>query len=125
MMDRKKIAFIHIVKKELALSDDEYREILKKVAGVRSSKDLNEAGFRKLVNYLVRSKHYRLNGKNGLTLRQKLYMQYLARELDWEQSHLENFIRKYYHRELTELSRKDAVKAIESLKNVKAHQKAA
>ncbi len=124
-MDRKKIAFIHIVKKELALSDDEYREILKKVAGVRSSKDLNEAGFRKLVNYLVRSKHYRLNGKNGLTLRQKLYMQYLARELDWEQSHLENFIRKYYHGELTELSRKDAVKAIESLKNVKAHQKAA
>ena len=123
-MDRKKLAFVHIVKKELALSDNEYRGILQKVAGVRSSKDLDEAGFRKLVNYLVRSKHYRLNG-SGLTLKQKLYIQYLVRELGWDESHLENFIRKYYHKDLNELSRKEAIRAIESLKNVRSHQEAA
>lgn len=123
-MDQKKLAFIHIVKKELGLTDREYRKILKQTAGVRSAKDLTETGFRKLINYFVRSKHYRLNA-HGLTLRQKLYIQYLARELDWEQAHLENFIKKYYHKELMELSRKEAIRAIESLKNARIHQKAA
>ena len=38
-MDKKKLAVIHIVKRELSLSDDEYRDILERVAGVRSAKD--------------------------------------------------------------------------------------
>ena len=33
-MDRNKLALIHIVKKELALSDEEYRAILRREAGV-------------------------------------------------------------------------------------------
>ena len=54
-MDNKKLAVIHIVKKELSLSDEEYRNILERVAGVRSSKDLTDSQFHKLMRYFVRT----------------------------------------------------------------------
>lgn len=118
---RKKLAVIHIVKKELALSDEEYRDILHKAAGVASAKELDEAGFRKLMNFFVRSRHYRIN-RYGLTIRQKLFMKYLAGQLKWTEGHLDNFIRKYFHKEgLEKLTRRQAINAIESLKNVLKH----
>jgi hypothetical protein len=118
-IDRKKLALIHIVKKELGLSDAEYRNILKNTAGVDSAKYLDAGGFRKLMNYLVRSGRYRLNDK-GLTLKQKMFIKSLAGDLGWDDGHLNNFIRKYYHTdELKGLSRKEAVKLIESLKNIR------
>ena len=120
-LDRKKLAVIHLVKKELRLTDDEYRTILKQVAGVKSAKDLDEPGFRKLMNYLVRAKQYRLNSL-GMTLKQKMFIQSLARDLGWNRQELDQFIQKYYHCEKAdELSRKEAIKAIESLKNVLKH----
>ncbi|MDH5298380.1 MAG: regulatory protein GemA, partial [Desulfobulbaceae bacterium] len=70
MLDRKKLAVIHITKKELALSDREYRDILEEVTGVRSAKELDESGFKKLMRYFTRSSHYRLS-RDGRTLRQK------------------------------------------------------
>jgi hypothetical protein len=39
-LDRKTLAKIHIAVKELCLDDDEYRGILERVCGVRSSRDL-------------------------------------------------------------------------------------
>lgn len=54
----KKLALIHIVKKELGLSDEEYREILRREAGVDSAKDLTDESFRQLMRFLVRSRHY-------------------------------------------------------------------
>lgn len=122
-MDKKKLAVIHIVKKELNLSDEEYRDILEKAAGVRSAKDLDDSQFRKLMNYFVRSRHYRIS-PDGLTIRQKLFIKYLAQEIGWENGHLDNFIRKYYHKtHLGDLSKKEAMKVIESLKQVKEHQR--
>ncbi|MFA5008281.1 MAG: phage protein GemA/Gp16 family protein [Candidatus Omnitrophota bacterium] len=122
-MDKKKLAIIHIVKKELSLPDSEYRKILQEVCGVSSSKVLDEAGFRKLMNYFVRSKYYQVN-PHGLTIKQKLFIKYLAAELGWEESHLNNFLHKYYHKTtIDELTKAEAVKAIESLKAVKQHQK--
>ncbi len=121
-MDKKKLAFIHIIKKEIKLSDAEYRNILQQVAGVRSAKELDEEKFKKLINYFVRSKHYVIN-PFGLTVKQKLYMKFLAREMGWDEEHLNNFIHKYYHKSNVEnLTKKEAVKVIESLKNVKDHQ---
>lgn len=121
-MDKKKLAVIHIVKKELNLSDKEYHGILKDVAGVTSAKELDEAKFKKLMNYFVRSKYYRIN-PFGLTIRQKLYIRYLAQELGWEPDHLNNFIHKYYHKsDSGGLTRREAIKLIESLKAVKQHQ---
>ncbi len=122
-MDKKKLAIIHIVKKALGLPDEEYRKILQDVAGVASAKDLNEAGFRKLMNYFVRSKYYKVN-PYGLTIKQKLFIKYLVAELGWEESHLNNFLHKYYHKtNIDELTKAEAIKAIESLKAVKQHQK--
>lgn len=119
-IDRKKLAYIHIVKKELGLSDKEYRDTLQRQAGVRSAKDLDDEKFRKLVNFLVRSGRYKIN-KGGLTIKQKYFIKHMAEEIGWDADHLRNFIRKYYHVDrLDLLSRKQAAKAIESLKNIKA-----
>jgi len=122
-MDKKKLAIIHIVKKELGLADSEYRKILHDVSGVDSSKDLDEAGFRKLMNYFVRSKYYQVN-PHGLTIKQKIFIKYLAGKLGWGEGHLNNFLHKYYHKtKVDELTKEEAIKAIESLKAVDQHQK--
>ncbi len=115
----KKLALIHVVKKELGLADRDYRRVLWLVAGVRSAKDLDEAGFRKLMRYFVRSDYFRANAA-GMTLKQKLYVKSLASDLGWEPEHLRNFIRKYYQRDsLDALDRKQASKLIESLKAIR------
>ena len=121
-MDRKKLAVIHIVKKELGLSDDEYRDILQTYAGVRSAKDLDDKGFRKLMHHFVRSHHYR-SSRNIVTLRQKLYIKHLASEAGWDQQHFVNFIKKYYKKStLANFTKREASNLIESMKNVIKHQ---
>ncbi|MBU1086933.1 MAG: regulatory protein GemA [Candidatus Omnitrophica bacterium] len=122
VLDRKKLALIHIIKKNLGLSDELYREILFQAAGVRSAKDLNEQSFHKLMKHFVRSAYYQKD-PNGITLKQKMYIEYLAEKIEWTQEHLINFIRKYYHKtDLDHLSRKDAAKTIEALKNIRFRQ---
>jgi hypothetical protein len=120
-LDRKKLALIHIIKRNLGLSDEEYRRVLRAEAGVSSARELDAAAFRKLMRHFVRSKHYVLPG--GMTLRQKMFIEYLRDELGWDEGHLSNFVRKYYHRErLERLTKKEAMRLIESLKNVREHQ---
>ena len=122
-MDRNKLAVIHIVKKELGLADEEYRDILEKYAGVRSAKELDDNGFRKLMHYFVRSRHYR-SGRDDITLRQKMYIKHLVTEAGWQDDHFANFMKKYYRKPtLDSFSRKEASKLIESLKNIIKHQK--
>jgi hypothetical protein len=121
VIDRKKIALIHIVKKELNLDDAAYRKVLIDQANVASANKLDEAGFRKLMNYFVRSPYYQVNNY-GLTIKQKLYIKSLAGSLQWEEGHLNNFLNKYYHKkDISQLSRIEASHVIESLKNVKQH----
>ena len=79
-LGRKKLALIHVVKKELGLADTDYRRVLWLVAGVRSARDLDEAGFRKLMRYFVRSDYFRANAQ-GMTLKQKLYVKSLSSDL--------------------------------------------
>jgi hypothetical protein len=122
VLDQKKLAVIHIVKEELKLSEGEYRESLEKVTGFRSAKDLDEAGFRKLMNFFARSKHYRIN-EEGLTFRQKIFILGLKEQLQWDDIHFENFLKKYYgKRWIDSLSKKEAIKVIESLKKVLLHR---
>jgi hypothetical protein len=121
-MDRKKLAVIHIVKKELGLSDEEYRDILEQHAGVRSAKDLDEQGFRRLMRYFVRSRHYR-SGRDAITLRQKMFIRHLVSEAGWDEDHFVNFMKKYYKKPtLDSFSKKEASKLIESLKNIIKHR---
>ena len=117
-IDAKKLAVIHIVKKELGLSDREYRDQLEKIAGVRTAKDLDNTGFRRLMNYFVRSKHYRTS-KEGVTFRQRMYILDLKEKLGWEETHFVNFLKKYYRKpDINSLSKKEATKVIISLKNI-------
>ncbi|MDR4499087.1 MAG: regulatory protein GemA [Candidatus Scalindua sp.] len=117
-MDKKKLAVIHIVKKELFLSDEEYRNILERVAGVRSSRDLTDSQFHKLMRYFVRTMHYRVTGK-GITLRQKYYIKQLKKDLGWDDSHFQNYINKYFHnRDLETYSRHDASNLIVALNTI-------
>lgn len=121
-IDKKKLALIHIVKKELNLEDSQYRAILKKAAGVESAKDLDRQGFRKLMNYFVRSRHWQPQ-PNGMTIRQRIFIKMLSKKLDWKKDHLNNFIYKYYHKKNTEeLIKKEASKLIESLKSIRERQ---
>jgi hypothetical protein len=122
LLDNKKLAVIHIVKKELGLTDKEYRDILEKNTGVRSAKDMDEQAFRRLMNYFARSKYYRANAQ-GITLRQKLYIKHLTDDLGWDQNHFLNFLKKYYKTgSIKTLSKKDASKIIESLKHILTHR---
>jgi len=122
MIDHKKLAVIHIVKRELGLSDEEYRNILHTAAGVDSAKDLNEAGFRRLMRFFARSSYYRPQ-PHRLTLRQKLFIQHLFAELHWSPSHCRNFLMKYYQKaDIKGLDKVEASKVIEALKQIKKHR---
>jgi phage gp16-like protein len=120
-IDNKKLALIHIVKKELNLSDAQYREILRNATGVETARDLDEKKFRKLMNVFMRSGRYRKR-PGGITLRQKYFIRNLYQDLGWDPRHFGNFLKKYHHRKsLDRLTKKEAIKVIESLKKVKAH----
>ena len=117
-MDKKKLAVIHIVKRELSLSDDEYRNTLERIAGVRSAKDLTDDQFHKLMRYFVRTRHYRVTSK-GITLRQKYYLRQLKERLQWDDSHFQNYIHKYFHnRDLNTYTKHDASNLIVALKSI-------
>ena len=123
MLDHKKLAVIHIVRKELGLSDREYRDTLEKVTGVRSAKYLDDRSFRKLMNYFARSRYDKLN-KDGFTFRQKIYINNLKKQLTWQEPHFANFLKKYYKKTSIEaLTKKEASNVIESLKNVLRHER--
>ena len=117
-MDKKKLAVIHIVKRELSLSDDEYRNTLERIAGVRSAKDLTDDQFHKLMRYFVRTRHYRVTSK-GITLRQIYYLRQLKERLQWDDSHFRNYIHKYFHnRDLSTYTKHDASNLIVALKSI-------
>ena len=122
MLDHKKLAVIHIVKRELGFADEEYRDFLEKSCGVRSAKELDEISFRRLMRDFAKSRHYLLNPE-GLTIRQKLYILYLVEDLGWSRSHFNNFLYKYYHKvDVDNCSKVEASRVIESLKQVKKHR---
>jgi hypothetical protein len=122
MLEHKKLAVIHIVKRELGFSDKEYRDFLEKSCGVRSAKELDEQSFRRLMRDFAKSRYYRLN-VDGLTIRQKLYILHLVEELSWSHSHFNNFLHKFYHKkDINSCSKVEASRVIESLKQVKKHQ---
>jgi hypothetical protein len=117
-MDKKKLAVIHIVKKELSLSDDEYRNILERITGVRSAKDLTDNQFHKLMRYFVRTRHYRTTNK-GITLRQIYYMRQLKEKLQWDDAHFQNYMHKYFHSsDINTYTRHDASNLIVALKAI-------
>lgn len=122
MIDNKKIALIHAVKKECNMSDDDYRELLKESAGVNSSKELDEQGFKKVMQYFAKTVHFKKE-KNGITLKQKMFIDSLKKKLKWEKEHFDNYVKKYYHKDnIEEMSKKDGSHLIISLKKIEESQ---
>ena len=50
-LTRPQTAILHIAKSKLALDDETYRQVLVRVAGVTSSKDLDKDGFQAVMGY--------------------------------------------------------------------------
>lgn len=48
-VDRRTLAAIHIAKKDRRLDDDSYRDLLERIAGVRSAADLDDPGARRVM----------------------------------------------------------------------------
>ncbi len=118
MIDNRKLALVHIVRKELGLRDEEYRKLLKETAGVESARELDDEKFRKLLARFARSDLYTVY-PGGLTIRQKLFIKSLAGRMNWSREHLENFLKKYYHKnDIDSLTKKEASGVIESLKSI-------
>jgi hypothetical protein len=53
-MTPKQIGLIHVAKKKLGLTDDQYRALLLWAGEVESAKDLDAAGFERVMEYLTR-----------------------------------------------------------------------
>ena len=107
---RKKKALIHIAKEDLHLDEDSYRQILKGVAGVESSAQLNREGFEKVMGRFQEmgfrgllphpyhpSPKGRLippdspQGLESITPGQGDFISYLLEELGWEKRHYHAF----------------------------------
>jgi len=50
MISKQKLALIHVGKKDIGLGETEYREILRHHGGVESSKDLDDDGFKRVID---------------------------------------------------------------------------
>lgn len=55
MISRKQLALIHVAKRQLALDEDSYRQILSRAASVESAADLDQVGFLKVMEHLTAS----------------------------------------------------------------------
>jgi hypothetical protein len=53
-----------------------------------------------------------------------MYIKNLKDQLNWQESHFVNFMKKYYRKsDINSFTRKEAIKVIESLKNVLEHER--
>lgn len=52
MPTTKQTALLHVAKKRLGISDEDWRALLKRAAGVKSSADLDRAGFERMMETL-------------------------------------------------------------------------
>jgi hypothetical protein len=94
MINNKKIALIHVAKNQLGLDDGIYRDILYREAQVRSSKDLNEAGFEAVMNCFNemgfqstsnrRKKKRKVRTNGTVTPEQQEYINDLYDKLGWD-----------------------------------------
>ena len=120
-ISQQKLAVIHLTKNKLGLTDEEYRRRMFASVGVRSAKDLTEEMFRKVLRDFVRSPFYQAND-SGMTLKQKWFIENLAKKMGWDSQHLNHFITKHFHeQDLGSLNKKEASYLINALKHMVMH----
>lgn len=131
MIDKSKIALIHVAKKQLALDDEEYRIILHSVCGVESAKEIARLedfkalmrAFQKLgfKNAEIKERAMRFRRANASPDQLRMIeatWKLVTRNPDDPQA-LENFLKNRFHvPSLAMLSRRKASDVIEALKEM-------
>jgi hypothetical protein len=129
MIDRTKIALLHVAKRDLALDDESYRALLKAEAGVDSARDLDAGGFAKVMKRLERagfvstaksrSRARRVHQPAGLiTPDQQVMIVELYQQLGWtDQSRQMGFSKRCCRKSFPQ-TRSDGIKVIEGLKAI-------
>jgi hypothetical protein len=127
---RKKKALVHIAKEDLHLEDESYRQILKGVAGVESSTQLNVEGFEKVMRRfeemgfkgLLPSPYQPVpkgrlipsgspQGFEGITTSQQNFVNYLLERLGWDQGRYHAFCQRII-KKLDPMTKRDGQKII-------------
>jgi hypothetical protein len=125
----RQLALIHVAKKQLGLSEEEYREILKSQGGTESAKFLDEFGVDRILRFFhtLGFKQTKKAPKRNLKLlaseAQRAMIYGLAEDLGWSRERLCGFIDNIsamYRPE--ELNREEAPKIIEALKAMRARK---
>lgn len=133
----RKIAVIHVAKRQLALEDDAYRDLLQRVAGVTSSANLNEDGFRAVLaeleaagfrsefgkRHLGNRRHWSMASPAQLALLNALWTEYTDCK-GTERSLGKWLDRQGWASALRFLSAGDAQKAIGALRRMQEHKAA-
>ncbi|MBN1495919.1 MAG: regulatory protein GemA [Spirochaetes bacterium] len=76
-LNHRQIALCHVAAAKLGLDDDDYRELLKMVAGVESSKELTADGFRAVMDEMKRRGFQKDHGTHEFT-------GFVVRQHHWE-----------------------------------------
>ena len=129
-------ALLHVIKAKLAWSDDIYREVLVRVAGVTSSTELDQEGFTAVIGFAevagfrpLDNKTPNYGARDGFaTFAQLSLIRELWRELHFQKTcddaHLLAWLKKYHKVDsLRFLTLADVRKVIVTLKAWKARQK--
>jgi hypothetical protein len=67
MLSRRQLRLLHAARRKLRLDDDTYRAILRQHGGVESSKDLDAAGFDRVVRYFRERGFNKVPGRSAFT----------------------------------------------------------
>ena len=127
----RKIALVHVAKRQLGLDDESYRAVLARGAGVSSSRDLDQAGFDRLMaeferlgfrsefgkQHLGNRRHWTMASAPQLALLRALWGEFT------DGKGTERSLGKWLHRQgwasaLRFLSARDAQKAIGALRRM-------
>jgi len=122
MLTRNKIALIHVAKTELGLSDQAYRAILESNFKIRSSKDLSNFQFEKLMKIF---KKLGFRQQEKITAKQVFKIEEYVKKLDWNEKRLHGFIKRQIGvgKNVDKLKKQEASKLITGLKNMERRVK--
>jgi len=122
MLDRKKVAVIHIAKDAVGMPENEYRVILELTFDVKSSKDLTDKQFFKFMELFEKLGYKGQKIKKvKISTEQIKKIRYYEFKLGWKDSpeRLNGFIKRQTGKELTKLewlTVEDGQKVIEGMK---------
>lgn len=115
---RKELARIHCLKRDLGFDDDLYRDVLEKVAGVRSAGKLDDSGRRKVIVHLAAlvqkagktsfpDRPTNMDENPGLY---KIEAQLAAAKRPWSYAH--SIARRMFNRDRVQWCRPDEISAV-------------